>query len=132
MQNKIIIGLDPGTHTGVAVIKSDSPTEIQLATLSPYETVHMLEHVAKCTARLGTSVHVWLEETRSLPPYDRNRKHAIAVQRKIARGVGQVDATIKLYCEVIEAAQAKELPIFHYPVSPDRSGKLSHEQLKER
>lgn len=83
----IIIGIDPGAYTGIAVYKDGALSELK--TIQPYDLQRMLEG-EKCDlvvfedSRLQS--HIW---TRGL-------KGAAAM--KVARNIGQIDA----WCSLIE------------------------------
>lgn len=104
----IIIGLDPGNHTGVATFRNGNL--IQLATVSP----HQIEEAIAGASR------VIFEDSR-LTSFMFTSVKARAAALKIARNVGEIDA----WCRLI-VSQCAELGIPAHGISPQNKGaKLS-------
>jgi hypothetical protein len=112
----IIMGLDPGTHTGVALYQAGKLTELQ--TIDPFQLVEVIETVMPA--------RVVFEDSR-LQPHTWKRGVSNAEQLKIARDVGQIDA----WCRLI-VATCERLKIPAHGISPKAKGaKLKTEAFQQ-
>ena len=110
-----IMGLDPGTHTGVAIYRAGALVELQ--TVEPHQLVEVIETV--------DPDRVVFEDSR-LQPHTWKRGVSNAAQLKIARDVGQIDA----WCRLIVATCGR-LGIPAHSISPKAKGaKLDAGQFK--
>lgn len=82
---KLVIGIDPGTRTGIAW-RVDSQ-QMQVATKSLYDAMELITDLVK---RYGVAhTRVWIEDARqNSPVFDRGQSHAATL--KIAQNVGSV------------------------------------------
>ena len=110
----IIIGLDPGNHTGVATFINGNLTS--LATISP----HQIEEVIAGASR------VIFEDSR-LTSFMFTSVKSRPAALKIARNVGEIDA----WCRLI-VSQCAEMRIPAHGISPQNKGaKLSATQFNK-
>lgn len=102
----MIIGLDPGANTGVAIFENGKLAK--LATWTPIQLVTLLP---------GLSVQrIIYEDSRlTAPVWSRGTNQA--ARMKIARNVGQVDAICSLICLLCE-----KMNISAYGISPKQKG----------
>lgn len=111
----MIVGIDPGQKTGVAIYRSGALVELR--TITPVEIQRELGALAPDLVVFEDSrlqSHVW---------HGAQSRAAVA---KIARNVGQIDA----WCQLIEAT-SRLMGIEAQGVSPrDKGGKVDAEQLK--
>ena len=115
MTEKIIIGLDPGVNTGVAVFRNG-----KLYSLFTIEPIEIPGFIQNSVAR-----RIVFEDSRLTSPVWGRGVNARAAA-KIARNVGQVDA----FCGLIVAACEKAGIVAH-GISPKAKGKkLNAEQFK--
>lgn len=109
-----ILGIDPGTSTGVAVFEDGELT--RLLTMSPVDMARFIAEAAPSRVVFEDSrlqSHVWAGAMS---------KAALA---KIARNVGEIDAWCKLICAICEREQ-----IAAHGVSPKNKGaKLNHDKF---
>ena len=111
----VTVGIDPGTHTGVAIYRAGRLVELQ--TIEPHQLVEVIETVMP--------VRVVFEDSRLISPTWK-RGVSNAAQLKIARDVGQIDA----WCRLI-VATCDRLRIPAHGISPKAKGsKLNAEQFK--
>ena len=109
------MGIDPGTHTGVAIYRDGALFD--LLTIEPFQ-------LAETIADLSPA-RVVFEDSRLISPTWK-RGVSNAAQLKIARDVGQIDA----WCRLIVATCAR-LGIPAHGISPKNKGaKLDAEQFK--
>lgn len=112
----IILGIDPGANTGVAVFQGGRLVELQ--TIEPHQLIEVIETVEPD--------HVVFEDSRLISP-TWARKTSAAARLKIARNVGEIDA----WCRLIEAT-CKRLGVPAHGVSPKEKGaKLDAEQFEK-
>ena len=111
----IIMGVDPGTHTGIAIYRAGALADLQ--TIEPFQLVEVIETV--------DPDRVVFEDSR-LQSHTWSRKLSAAAQLKVARDVGQIDA----WCRLI-VATCERLGIPAHGVSPKHKGaKLKAEQFE--
>ena len=111
----IIMGVDPGTHTGVAIYRAGALADLQ--TIEPFQLVEVIETVSPA--------RVVFEDSRMISPTWK-RGVSNAAQLKIARDVGQIDA----WCRLIVATCGR-LGIPAHSISPKAKGaKLDAGQFK--
>ncbi|MEO0003514.1 MAG: hypothetical protein RLZZ22_1206 [Pseudomonadota bacterium] len=110
----IIMGVDPGSNTGIALFEGGKLTELQ--TIEPHQLVEVIETVMPA--------RVVFEDSRLISPTWK-RGVSNAEQLKIARDVGQIDA----WCRLI-VATCQRLHIPAHSISPKSKGaKLNAEQF---
>ena len=110
---KIIIGIDPGVSTGVAVYRAGQLAHLQ--TIEPHEIDSYITEVQPA--------RVVFEDSRLQSKVWTPVKGAAAL--KVARNVGEIDA----WCRLIAAVCAR-LGIAAHGISPKSKGtKLTHEQF---
>lgn len=102
----IIMGIDPGANTGIAIYQAGKLAELQ--TVEPHQLVEVIE-----TVMPGRVV---FEDSRLISPTWK-RGVSNAAQLKIARDVGQIDA----WCRLIVATCAR-LGIPAHGISPKHKG----------
>lgn len=113
---KIILGIDPGTHTGLAVIQDGKLYQLQ--------TIHPLD-IATMLAQLSPSRVVFEDSRLTSHLFTTNKKAAVA--KSMARKVGQVDMVCGL---IVEACARLGIPA--HGISPKGKGaKLKAEPFKE-
>lgn len=109
----IIIGLDPGAHTGCALYRAGEL--IHLQTIEPHEIDAYITEVQPA--------RVVFEDSRLQSKVWTPAKGAAAL--KVARNIGEIDA----WCRLITAVCAR-LGIDAHGISPRGKGaKLTHEQF---
>jgi len=103
----MLIGLDPGTNTGVAIFEDGKLTK--LTTWTPLQLITLLP---------GLSVdRVIFEDSRLISPvWGRGTNQAAKI--KIARNVGQVDAICNLICNLCD-----EMKVSAHGISPKHKGR---------
>lgn len=112
----IIIGIDLGTHTGVAIYRDGALFD--LLTIEPFQ-------LAETIADLSPA-RVVFEDSRLQSHTWRRGIHNTPAQLKIARDVGQIDAWCRLIVAICE-----RLGITAHGISPKQKGaKLDAEQFK--
>jgi hypothetical protein len=112
----IIMGVDPGIHTGVAIYRAGKLADLQ--TIKPFQLVEVIETVMPA--------RVVFEDSR-LQSHTWSRKLSQAAQLKVARDVGQIDA----WCRLI-VATCERLSISAHGISPKAKGaKLNAEQFEQ-
>ena len=110
----VIIGIDPGTHTGVAIYRDGALFD--LLTIEPFQLAETIAAISPA--------RVVFEDSR-LQSHTWSRKLSAAAQLKIARDVGQIDA----WCRLIVAA-CERLGIPAHGISPKHKGaKLNSAQF---
>ena len=102
----IIMGIDPGTHTGVAIYQAGKLVELQ--TVEPHQLPELIATVFPD--------RVVFEDSRLISPTWK-RGVSNAAQLKIARDVGQIDA----WCRLI-VATCERLGIPAHSISPKAKG----------
>lgn len=113
----ILIGIDPGINTGVAVFIDGRLTRL--------ETIHPAEVASYIQAAQPS--RVVFEDSR-LQSHVWTKNHSRAAAAKMARNVGEVDA----WCRLIAHACGK-LGIPAHGVSPkDKGGKVGVKQFQEQ
>lgn len=111
-----IVGIDPGTHTGMALIIGGQLCELG--------TVHPLD-IAEKLAQLSPSRVVFEDSRVTSHLFTTNKKAAVA--KSMARKVGQVDMVCGL---IVEACERLGIPA--HGISPKGKGaKLKAEPFKE-
>ncbi len=110
-----IMGIDPGTHTGIAIYRAGALADLQ--TIEPFQLVEVIETVFP--------TRVVYEDSR-LQSHTWSRNLSAAAQLKVARDVGQIDA----WCRLI-VATCERLGIPAHSISPKAKGaKLDAGQFK--
>ena len=102
----VIMGVDPGSNTGIALFEGGKLTTLQ--TIEPHQLVEVIETVSPS--------RVVFEDSRLISPTWK-RGVSNAAQLKIARDVGQIDA----WCRLIVATCAR-LQIPAHGISPKQKG----------
>lgn len=103
----MLIGLDPGASTGVAIFENGKL--IRLTTWTPIQLITLLPSLSVTS--------VIFEDSRLTSPVW-SRGTSQAARMKIARNVGQVDAICNLICALCE-----EMKISARGVSPKHKGR---------
>jgi len=103
----MLIGLDPGTSTGVAIFENGKLTK--LTTWTPIQLITLLPSLSV------TSV-IFEDSRLTSPVWSRGTSQAARI--KIARNVGQVDAICNLICAICE-----EMKISAHGISPKHKGR---------
>lgn len=112
---KLILGIDPGTHTGVAVIQDGKVTH--LTTISPLD-------IASTIAQWSPDRVIYEDSRLTSHLFTTNKNPAVA--KSMARKVGQVDMVCGL---IVEACD--RLGIAAHGISPkDKGAKLNAEKFK--
>lgn len=110
-----IIGIDPGSNTGIAIYRAGVLAELQ--TIEPHQLPEAIESIRPA--------RVVFEDSR-LQSHTWSRKLNAAAQLKVARDVGQIDA----WCRLITAT-CERLGIPAHGISPKNKGaKLNAEQFE--
>lgn len=105
--SKFVVGIDPGTNTGIAVFRSGKLLSLQ--------TIHPLD-IATTLAQWSPDRVIFEDSRLTSHLFTTNRNAAVA--KSMARKVGQVDA----YCGLIAAA-CERLDIPVHGISPAQKGK---------
>ena len=103
----MIVGLDPGANTGVAIFEDGKL--IRLTTWTPIQLITLLPSLSVTS--------VIFEDSRLTSPVW-SRGTSQAARMKIARNVGQVDAICTLICALCE-----EMKINAHGISPKHKGR---------
>lgn len=103
----MLIGLDPGANTGVAIF--DDRKLIRLTTWTPIQLITLLPI-------LGVTSVIFEDSRLTSPVWSRGTSQA--ARMKIARNVGQVDAICNLICALCE-----EMKINAHGISPKHKGR---------
>lgn len=112
----MIIGIDPGANTGIAVFKDGQLWKLE--TIEPYQIANYLTK--------AKPARVVFEDSR-LISHNFTTVKARAAALKIARNVGEIDA----WCKLIVAVCA-DMGISAYGISPKNKGaKLNAEQFAQ-
>jgi hypothetical protein len=116
----MIIGIDPGKKTGIAIFKNKELEEVR--TLSPYQTVLFIQEnsdkIKRAIIEYSKNQSYIFQE-----PKLRSRPSAFG---KIGRNIGQVDGLCELYIECLET---NEIPVGK--ISPLSKGhKYKSEEFK--
>lgn len=101
-----IIGIDPGSNTGIAIYRAGVLAELQ--TIEPHQLPEAIESIKPA--------RVVFEDSR-LQSHTWSRKLSAAAQLKVARDVGQIDA----WCRLITAT-CERLGIPAHGISPKNKG----------
>lgn len=113
----VILGIDPGAHTGVAIFRGGVLTELR--TVGPHEIDALLTELQPS--------RVVFEDSR-LQSHTWSQAPSRAAAAKMARNVGEIDA----WCRLITAICAR-LGIAAHGISPRNKGsKLNAEQFELR
>ncbi|WP_420455751.1 hypothetical protein [Rubrivirga sp.] len=115
---RVLVGIDPGTTTGLASVDVDTGAVLGVSSAGPLETVRQLEALAA----EGRLAGAYLEDARALPLYARHGRANRGQRDRIARGVGQVDGLTDLYVSLLTA-----LSVPFQCVEPSRRKKWSAE-----
>ena len=94
-----LLGVDPGTTTGLAGISATTGRVLFVASAAPLDAVHHVERWA-ASGRLAAA---FVEDARRLPVYHRNRHANRGERDRIARGVGGVDLLTSMYLALLES-----------------------------
>lgn len=112
----VIVGIDPGSNTGIAIYRAGQLSELQ--TIEPFQVAETIEAIMPG--------RVVFEDSR-LQSHTWSRKLSQAAQLKVARDVGQIDA----WCRLI-VATCERLGIPAHGISPKNKGsKLNAEQFEQ-
>ena len=115
-QGKVVVGIDPGQHTGLAIFRDGHLTALR--TIEPVELE--TEILALWPSR------VVFEDSR-LQSHTWTKAASRAAAAKMARNVGQIDA----WCNLIVAICAKH-GITAHGISPQaKGGKMTAEQFEK-
>jgi hypothetical protein len=106
-KHHIILGIDPGANTGIAVYIDGKLSE--LSTIDPWEIVDVLGHASDTT-------RVIFEDSR-LTSYMFTTVKSRPAALKMARNVGEIDAWCKLIVAVCD-----QLKITAHGISPKAKG----------
>ena len=117
-----VLGLDPGVSTGLAGYDPESDRLAFVASASPLAVLRQLARWARAGLLLGA----YVEDSRSLPIYARNRHANRGERDRIARSVGRVDALTELYLDVLA-----RYGVPASTVEPTRAAKWDRERLAE-
>jgi hypothetical protein len=112
----ILLGLDPGVHTGIATFQNGELVSLQ--------TVHPIM-IYEVLISSGASRVVFEDSRLTSPVWGRGTNAAAA--RKIARNVGQVDAFCSLIVEACE-----RIGITAHGISPKGKGAKLNAEAFER
>lgn len=116
----MIIGIDPGNKTGIAIFNQKKLTEVK--TLTPYETVLFFQE-EKNKIKRAVIEYSKGQSFIFTDPKMRARPSAFG---KIGRNIGQVDGLCELYIECLET---NKVPV--NKVSPLSKGhKMKSEEFK--
>ena len=116
----VTIGLDPGTAGRVGFAVSQGDQLLRVESLSFWEVI-----AAIASYPPSESLTVRVEDARSLPIYQRNRRSNPRVMGTIGRGVGKIDATTALLIEWLQLHGYRV-----ECVEPDRRGKWDAETFR--
>ena len=111
-----VLGIDPGTTTGLAAITRSFVTFVDSA--SPLETVRRLS----TWAETGELAGAYVEHSRDLPIYARHGAKNRRERDRVARSVGGVDTLTAIYVELLTS-----LGVPVATVEPVRSAKWDAE-----
>ena len=90
---RVVVGIDPGTQTGLAQIDAQTGAVLAVSSAGPLETVRQLEALAHEGALAGA----YVEDSRDLPIYARHGGKNRGQRDRVARSVGRVDGLTDLY-----------------------------------
>ena len=90
---RVVVGIDPGTHTGLATIDAHTGAVLDVASAGPLETIRQLEALA----HEGVLAGAYVEDSRNLPVYARHGGKNRGQRDRVARSVGRVDGLTDLY-----------------------------------
>ena len=97
--SSILLGIDPGTTTGLASICTVTSTILSVGSASPLETVRQLEAWARDEVVAGAVI----EDSRELPIYARHGGKNRGERDRVARSVGGVDTLTGLYTDLLRS-----------------------------
>jgi hypothetical protein len=117
----IVLGIDPGTTTGLA---GYVPAENRLAFVGSASPLAVLKRIERWAVE-GLLLGAYVEDARALPVYARHRSKGRGERDRVARSVGRVDLLTDLYLACLEA---HGIPT--QPVQPVRSKKWDAEALR--
>lgn len=112
-----LLGLDPGTTTGHALVSPSGDVEA-VGSAGPLRTVRLVEGWAAS----GQLAGAYVEDARGLPIYARHRGANRGERDRIARGVGGVDLLTGLYLDLLGSL---DVPVV--AVEPSRQPKWDAE-----
>lgn len=115
-----VLGLDPGLSTGLAGYDPEADALSFVASARPLAVLPQLARWAGAGLILGA----YVEDSRSLPIYARNRDADRGTRDRIARSVGRVDALTDLYLATLD-----DLGVPTACVEPVRAAKWDSERL---
>ncbi|OZC04030.1 hypothetical protein BSZ36_14180 [Rubricoccus marinus] len=97
----LYLGIDPGTTTGLALADGADGRLVSVASAGPLATVRHLDALAREHAAGAVLVRgVWIEDSRPLPIYARNRNANRGERDRIARAVGHTDLLTGFYADL--------------------------------
>lgn len=115
---RVVVGIDPGTNTGLATVDAVTGAVVSVASAGPLDTVRQLEALA----HEGVLAGAYVEDSRDLPVYARHGRANRGQRDRIARSVGQVDGLTNIYVALLES-----LGVPVQTVEPIRSAKWDAE-----
>ncbi len=111
----IIIGIDPGVNTGIAVFNHKLLTD--LCTIRPFHLTEVLSAIFTDISASSDNLRVIYEDSRlTSPVWSRGTNKAALI--KIARNVGQVDAVCSM---IVDICEQYNVPC--HGISPKNKGK---------
>ena len=106
MKHLLLIGLDPGQNTGLAVYDPGAGRLLRCETLSFWEAQAAFVGALVPVGDGGDVGLVVIEDARELPIYARHRKQELTreARDRLCRGVGHVDRDTELWSEWLRLA----------------------------
>ena len=120
MDTPFLLGIDPGSETGLAGYVPDEGL-VFVESAGPLDTLRRLT----AWARSGLLLGAYVEDAPGLPIYARNRHANRGERDRIARSVVTVDGLTTLY---LDALAGLDVPTV--PVEPIRAAKWDAAQLR--
>ncbi|HEX9951246.1 MAG TPA: hypothetical protein VGB53_05720 [Rubricoccaceae bacterium] len=127
----LVVGLDPGERTGLAIFdpaaRAEAGSLVAIETLRPMHVLRRIYSLAHAGHDGRPVALVCIEDARALPIYARHGAAGRGERDRIARSVGRVDGLTSLYAEhVADVGLAVRL------VEPVRAPKWDADELARR
>ncbi|HEX9950443.1 MAG TPA: hypothetical protein VGB53_01630 [Rubricoccaceae bacterium] len=116
-----LLGVDPGTTTGLAVACAETGTLALVTSGGPLRAARQIE----AWAASGGLIGAYVEDARALPIYARHGGANRGERDRIARGVGGVDLLTGLYLDLLAS-----LGVPAVAVEPVRAAKWDADALR--
>lgn len=120
--NTLHIGIDTGTHTGIAVWDSRAGVFRSIEDMPIHKAMEMVAHYKEIAAQEGARLYVRVEDPRQRTWFGTERMSR-EEERKKLQGVGSVKRDASIWNDYL-----KDLGVWYEMVAPKRNvTKLTHE-----